>query len=195
MRNCKQQHHNRLALLAGLSISTLLTTQTPLNAKDYTPITRLTENVSLRQDNHLRSNPKLIAANRLVRMEKQIIHKINQIRAKKRLSQLSYNPTLTGVARRHSYNMSKHRYFSHQDHLGQSVLQRVQRTGIPLRLVAENLSWTSNAKNPVNTAIQSWLDSPSHLKTLLDPRLQETGVGIARRGSEFYFTQVFIRKP
>ena len=38
------------------------------------------------------------------------------------------------------------------------------------------------------------MDSPSHRHALLNERYRETGLGIARSGDVYYFTQLFLGK-
>jgi uncharacterized protein YkwD len=43
-------------------------------------------------------------------------------------------------------------------------------------------------------AVEQWLGSPSHRASMLDPDVQETGVGVAvDDDGVFYFTQLYLR--
>ena len=47
--------------------------------------------------------------------------------------------------------------------------------------------------DPVETAVEAWLESPGHRRTMLTPAFTTTGVGVARDDEgTFYFTQLYM---
>jgi uncharacterized protein YkwD len=48
--------------------------------------------------------------------------------------------------------------------------------------------------DPADAAIEGWMKSPPHRRSLLDPLFTQTGVGIAiSPDTEYFITQEFIR--
>jgi uncharacterized protein YkwD len=73
---------------------------------------------------------------------------------------------------------------------------RVKAIGatIPYRQAGENLAVIRGYPDVVAVAVQGWLDSPGHRKTM-EGNFNLTGVGVAKnRQGEYYFTQIFIRE-
>jgi uncharacterized protein YkwD len=74
--------------------------------------------------------------------------------------------------------------------------QRLQAIGrsIPYRSGAENVFYTTGAKDPATQAVQSWLKSSGHRKNI-EGNYDLTGIGIAQNAKgEYYFTQIFIKR-
>lgn len=126
----------------------------------------------------------------------RLIHsEINDIRQSYGLQPLRWNANVANVARQHSQNMADNNFFSHADPQGNTALERLLAAGIQFNLVAENLALNENAPDPVALVIEGWLDSPGHRQNILRPEVTETGVGVVRQGEEYFFTQLFIRRP
>lgn len=126
----------------------------------------------------------------------QLIYaEVNDIRQSYGLQPLQWNANVANVARQHSRNMADNNFFSHADPQGNTALERLLNAGVPFNLVAENLALNDNAPDPVSIAIKGWLDSPGHRRNMLRAEVTDTGVGVVRQGEEYFFTQLFIRRP
>ena len=141
----------------------------------------------------LAPSQRLASAGRLANMEREIQRRVNQIRQSRGLATLRWNDKLAQVARNHSGQMARHRFFSHTDRRGHSAFERVQDAGIAFRLVAENLFMSEYIDNPVPEAIDGWMDSRGHRANILRTQVTQTGVGVVQRGDAYYMTQLFIR--
>lgn len=126
-------------------------------------------------------------------IEAQIRQRINEIRQEQGLSELQVNEKLAEVARRYSQQMAEQNFFSHTSPTGSTLEQRVQSAGIVYMLVGENLFKSTNIPQPVNAAVEGWMDSPGHRENILRSQYRETGVGVWQDGETYYVTQLFLR--
>jgi uncharacterized protein YkwD len=122
-----------------------------------------------------------------------VVVRVNDIRVEAGLGALAENATLAGVASAYSCAMAAGGFFSHADPDGLEVDDRVKAAGIVYRQVGENLARNSNAGDPVDVAVQGWLESESHRENMLRPGFTETGAGVCRTGDTYYFTQLFLQ--
>ncbi len=129
----------------------------------------------------------------IARLEQAVTERINQARQEHGLEPLKTNDTLVRVARDYSCLMAREDFFSHTGPAGQQVDDRVREAGVRYLLVGENLAKTVNAPNPVDIAVNGWLESPGHRANILREQFTETGVGICREGNTLLFTQIFLR--
>ncbi len=129
-------------------------------------------------------------------LEKQAFSIINQRRADNGLSPIEWSDEVAKVARLHSENMVKFNFFAHRGMDGKNVDGRADSFGLTKwTLIGENIAYNRGYKNPVETAIEKWMLSPSHRENLLNDRWKESGIGIAvTNDGTYYFTQVFIRR-
>jgi uncharacterized protein YkwD len=129
----------------------------------------------------------------IAQMEIATINRINAIRKEHGLEPLKTNPALVKVARDYSRRMCQENFFSHYDPAGKSAMNRVQSAGVSFQIVGENLAKSYNARNPIQTSVEGWMQSPGHRKNILRKEYTETGLGIWKQGKNYYFTQLFIR--
>jgi uncharacterized protein YkwD len=129
----------------------------------------------------------------IAQMELATINRINAIRKEHGLEPLKVNAVLIKVARDYSRRMCQENFFSHYDPAGQSAMNRVQSAGVSLQIVGENLAKSYNARNPIQTSVEGWMQSPGHRKNILREEYSETGLGIWKQGKNYYFTQLFLR--
>jgi uncharacterized protein YkwD len=72
----------------------------------------------------------------------------------------------------------------------------VRGAGLGFREVAENIASNRNVDDPVRTAVEAWMDSSGHRANILNPRVAETGLGVAVDGDgTLFFTQLFYLAP
>jgi uncharacterized protein YkwD len=93
------------------------------------------------------------------------------------LTPLRNNPILTAVAQSHTENMIVRDFYSHQAPDGSRSADRIRRAGYNFSLAAENIAVGYSSPESV---MQGWMDSPGHRANIMNPNLQEIGVG-------FYF--------
>jgi uncharacterized protein YkwD len=135
----------------------------------------------------------LVPPDDLRALERETVEAINRVRAKRDLAPLRDRPDLAVVAREHSRDMAVQNYFSHDSPEGFKVSQRVLVAGILYKSVAENLLEIRGADDPVETAVEQWMNSGGHRKNIVDPEFTETGVGIEiNEDGKLFFTQIFI---
>ena len=125
--------------------------------------------------------------------EREVLDRINAIRADRRLPELSLRIELAGVARAHSRDMAEHNFFDHANPSGSRPAGRVRAAGVRFKGVAENITMNNNPETPADQAVRDWMDSPGHRRNILDAAFLETGVGMAvSKDGRYYFTQLFL---
>jgi uncharacterized protein YkwD len=193
---------HRLALTpAGLSMLLLIISCTPSPARmDHGTFKK-------------RPQPKIHIAG----LEKRIHALINNERRKQGLSTIEWDDALAGVARKHSLDMAKRKYFAHSSPEGQDFSFRYKqegyscaiRTGDTIYLGAENIAlnnlydsvttingeaffdWNSEEKI-AETTVEGWMKSPGHRKNILTPHWKHEGLGVAvSPDDKVYITQNF----
>ena len=107
---------------------------------------------------------------------------------------LEWNDEVAEMARRHSENMAQFKFFSHTDLNGLLVNDRADTSGIgSWRAIGENIAYNRGYENPAESAVERWMQSPSHRENLLNNRWRESGIGIAvTEDGTYYFTEVFL---
>jgi uncharacterized protein YkwD len=111
-----------------------------------------------------------------------VVCDINAARTDHGLKPLRWDWRLWVAAQRMANDMAARRYASHVTPEGQTLANRVAPTGYipptPTWLLAENLGWgTSVLSTPLSIVI-GWIQSPEHRENMLDPQLEDIGVGI-----------------
>jgi uncharacterized protein YkwD len=155
---------------------------------------------------------------RVPSLERRIHDLINDRRTSARLRQLRVDDRLTRIARAHSEDMVKRRFFDHINAQGEDPTARGKRAGYECRKaidkntfhigLAENLSeiprfsrartsggrttydWNT-AEEIARQAVDGWMNSPGHRRNILDGTYSESGVGVAVSDDDVYITQLF----
>ena len=127
-------------------------------------------------------------------VERRTFDLINQERETRGLRPLVWSEDVAQVARLHSRNMAQNNFFSHRGLDGLMVNDRAEQVGLfDWRAIGENIAFNRGYDQPVELAVEKWLESPSHRQNLLNKSWVETGVGVAvSQDGSYYFTQVFI---
>lgn len=112
------------------------------------------------------------------------------------LRPLIWSNDLVELARMHSRSMAAGKYFSHKDLDGGFVDDRAARLGIFNWIaIGENIAFLKGFDDPAVTAVEKWMNSPSHKQNILNQRWRQTAIGIAiSDDGAVYFTQVFIER-
>lgn len=128
------------------------------------------------------------------RLEKKVFDLINEQRTENGLQKLDWSDEVAEIARFHSENMANFSFFSHTDLDGLMVNERADLLGVKKwRAIGENIAFNRGYRNPAESAVQRWMQSPSHRENLLNNRWQESGIGIAvTEDGTYYFTEVFL---
>ena len=113
-------------------------------------------------------------------LQGEALSAINELRQSKGLRRLRVNRTLSQVAISHSVSMAVHGFFSHSGYKGSTFWRRISaRYGPDSRAywgVGETLAWASPQLG-ARQAIDLWLASPSHRRTLLTAAWRDIGLG------------------
>lgn len=116
-------------------------------------------------------------------MEKQsMLKSVNELRAKgcycgKRYmppaEPLVWNDTLYLSAIDHAMAMHKFNFFDHYSKDGKNIGQRLDDFHYPWQYVGENLG---QGQTSFQEVLQDWINSRSHCRMLMNPRMKEMGV-------------------
>ena len=125
----------------------------------------------------------------------KVVELTNQERSQLNLSPLTADPLLTQAAQTHTENMAVQDFFQHAGLDGSSAGDRIEATGYDFSRWAENIA--AGYQTP-EAVVQSWMNSTGHRANILNPDLQEIGVGYyflkedtGNINYNHYWTQVF----
>lgn len=129
----------------------------------------------------------------IAELEKQVHQQVNQYRKSLNLPPLELNSQISTQARNHSQDMAK-QGGSSLSHDGFEQRVKAIAGSIPYRSAAENVAYSLGHGNPVEVAVEGWIESSGHRQNM-EGDFGLTGVGIAQnRRGEYYFTQIFIKR-
>jgi uncharacterized protein YkwD len=128
--------------------------------------------------------------------ERAAFELINKKRVECGLKPLAWSDEVAAIARLHSRNMASLNFFAHRGLDNKTVSDRADDAGIKKwRAIGENIAFERGYKDPVEKAVELWLDSPSHRQNLMNGDWREAAVGVAVAGDgSYYFTQVFLKR-
>lgn len=104
---------------------------------------------------------------------------------------VAWNQQLAAAALVHSKDMAQQGYFAHADPQGVEVPQRAEAAGYAWRHIAENIA---RGQTSAQDAVASWITSPGHCRSLMNPRYTDMGAAFSIRNGKrpaAYWTQVF----
>jgi uncharacterized protein YkwD len=147
-------------------------------------------------------------------LENRTFDLVNGERVKNNLSELRWSSGITSVAREYSETMAKNDFFAHEGLDGSDVSSRLKDGEVyHWNKSAENLYMSSGYdyyytnifgkvtskhymtfEQLAQNATQGWMNSPGHRENMLDPDLDESGLGVYVVNETFYFTQNFITR-
>ena len=134
------------------------------------------------------------ADNPLRPLEVKVFALANRQRRLHGLHALEWTDTLAEQARLQSLNMMERFFFSHIDPLRGSLSARLNTAGIQWVQCGENIFREKGMSDPASEAVEGWMKSASHRKSLLDPVFTHSAVGIAiSPDTEYFITQIFLR--
>lgn len=132
----------------------------------------------------------------VVSLERQAFDLVNKKRKENGVQPLIWNDQLESVAKVHSDSMAEYQFFSHKGLDNKYVGDRADAAHVgSWRAIGENIAVNRGYADPVGSAVELWLESPGHRRSLLDNNWSESaiGVSVAQDGS-YYFTQVFLTR-
>jgi uncharacterized protein YkwD len=116
----------------------------------------------------------------------KVVASIDRFRVSHGLGTLRESAALDRAARRHSLEMGRLGYFSHNSADGMQFWQRIRHfypaSGHSYWSAGENLVWASPSLSAAG-AMKMWISSPPHLANLLSSQWRQIGisaVGVAR---------------
>ena len=155
---------------------------------------------------------------RIPDLERRVHDLINAERAKKKTDKLSFDQQLAEIARAHSADMAKRKFFNHTNPDGKNATDRGRAAGYLCQKLyggfirqglAENLyrgslysriritgtqrtyDWYS-PEEIARKAVEGWMDSDGHRRNILQKMYEKEGIGILIDADDnVYVTQVF----
>jgi uncharacterized protein YkwD/uncharacterized membrane protein required for colicin V production len=139
-----------------------------------------TESLDLPNDLQLSADPVA---------ERQMFDLVNDERAAVGLNRLEWDDRLLAVARQHSEEMFKLKYFAHQSPVSGSPFDRLKAAGITYTRAGENLAYAQS----VSVAHRGLMQSQGHRENLLRPEFTRIAIGVISAGPYGrMFTQMFV---
>lgn len=120
---------------------------------------------------------------------------LNKDRKMNGLKKLRMQQDLREVARKHSKDMARKSYFEHENILGQTPFDRLDKARITDIVAGENLAKIKGFKNPVVRAEIGLMNSPGHRANILNEHYNAVGIGIIKSIDQiYYYTQNFAAR-
>ena len=129
-------------------------------------------------------------------IEKRAFEQTNLVRVKNGLPAFTWDADICRMARTHSENMSRQRYFSHVTPDGLRLRDRARAAGIlRFSVLGENIAYTQGYDDPAVYAVEQWMQSSKHRANILSTEFRAMAIGsfVAPDGS-IYLTQTFITR-
>lgn len=119
----------------------------------------------------------------------------NDARVARGLSPLNWDAELCRLARHHSEDMARRRYFDHETPEGLLPKARARAVGYRFRVIAENIAYNKGYQDPAGVAVSRWMKSSGHRENILFSEFQYSAIGsyVAADGT-VYLTQVFTSR-
>ncbi len=119
--------------------------------------------------------------------EQQVMDLANADRAQQGLAPLKWDPSLAQAATAHAQLMAQRGELSHQYPGEPDLVARGGAAGAHFRSIAENV-----ALAPSPQALeQEWMNSAPHRANILNPVMNTVGVGLVKRGGNYYAVEDF----
>lgn len=116
----------------------------------------------------------------------EVLDITNVIRQRHMLPSVEWDDKTASVAYRHSKDMFENQYFSHDSPTFGDLADRLSKGEVSYKIAGENIA----AKYIDGiAAVEGWLNSVDHRKTLLNGEFTHLGVGVYHK----YYTQNFIK--
>jgi uncharacterized protein YkwD len=142
------------------------------------------------------SSPAPVAAVAASNDERRAFDLINAERRAKGRQPLTWDGSLTRVARYHSENMARQGFFNHIDRDGLDLTGRADVHGVNgWKALGENIAYNQGYNDPAAFAVERWMISSKHRENILNGEFTHAGLGVARTADgRVFFTQVFMKR-
>ncbi|HEV8229108.1 MAG TPA: CvpA family protein [Candidatus Limnocylindria bacterium] len=121
--------------------------------------------------------------------ENQMFELVNEERVAAGLKALAWDDRLLPVARQHSEEMFRLKYFAHQSPVSGSPFDRLKAAGITYSRAGENLAYAQS----VTVAHRGLMQSQGHRENILRPEFTRVAIGVVSAGPYGrMFTQLFL---
>lgn len=128
-------------------------------------------------------------------MEWRMLRYLNKDRKRHGLAKVFMQDDLRRVARKHSRDMAKNRYFSHTNLKARSSADRLKLAKITESMSGENLAMVGGRKNPTQAAQDGLMRSAGHRANILNTDFNCVGIGVVKSAEKiYYFTQNFAKR-
>src|SRR5215471_5147177 len=148
---------------------------------------------------------------RVAELEQKIHQSVNFERRAAERPTLEWDDELAKLARAHSEDMAKRKYFKHVNPEGLTPMKRAQAAGYPVcQLMGENIyqnnlysrvitekkrtTYDWNSMDQIaSTTVKGWMQSEGHRQNLLESKYTKEGIGVAideADDGKVYITQV-----
>jgi Cysteine-rich secretory protein family len=127
-----------------------------------------------------------------------VLEETNRFRATERLAPVVSSRELAAAAQTFAHFMAKTAKYGHTAD-GRQPAERASAHGYDYCIVSENLAYLYrsagyDAASLAADMVEGWKKSPEHRKSMLDPAVTQTGVGIAQdEKGRYYGVQMFGR--
>jgi uncharacterized protein YkwD/uncharacterized membrane protein required for colicin V production len=139
-----------------------------------------TESLDLPNDLQLAADPAA---------ERQMFDLVNEERGAVGLRALIWDDRLLPIARQHSEEMFRLKYFAHQSPVSGSPFDRLKAAGIKYARAGENLAYAQS----VSVAHRGLMQSQGHRENILRPEFTHIAIGVISAGPYGrMFTQMFV---
>lgn len=119
--------------------------------------------------------------------ELQVLQLANADRAQQGLAPLKWDGALAQAAQEHAQWMAQQGPLSHQYPGEPDLVARAAAAGVHFRSIAENVALAPNPQ----ALEREWMNSAPHRANILNPRLNTIGVGLVKRGVNYYAVEDF----
>ncbi|WP_313344025.1 CAP domain-containing protein [Sedimentibacter sp.] len=124
-----------------------------------------------------------------VSFEERVAQLVNVERQKNGLQPLTFDESISNVARLKSKDMADNNYFAHQSPRYGSAGDMLRNNGINWSAWGENIA--SGQRTP-ETVVTAWMNSEGHRANILSPNFGKIGVGyVTNSNGTPYWTQMF----
>jgi uncharacterized membrane protein required for colicin V production len=121
--------------------------------------------------------------------ERQMLELLNEERTAAGVRALIWDDRLLPVARQHSEEMFRLKYFAHQSPVSGTPFDRIKAAGFTYSRAGENLAYAQS----VSVAHRGLMQSPGHRENILRPEFTHIAIGVVSAGPYGrMFTQVFV---
>jgi uncharacterized protein YkwD len=111
--------------------------------------------------------------------ERQLFDLVNEERVRRGLGAFVWDERLVPVARSHSEEMFRLKYFAHESPVSGSPFDRLKSAGITYSRAGENLAYAQS----VSVAHRALMQSPGHRENILRSEFTRIGIGVINAGA------------